>query len=351
MSLPPIGRRDFFAEAAGGLLLCTIAGKQFALDKEADVEGVAKTLDVPPKVQAARERALANPVQAQSVLAKAGTNREYWIQAEQVKWNIVPTGRDQMLGKDVKGKTKFTAYAYRPYSPNFAAPLGEATVPGPLIEANVGDTITIHFRNKLSTPVTIHPHGVKYSIDMDGAYKGKYTDPGGFVQKGDEMTYVWEAIPEAEGAWFYHDHGPMDPIPLYKGLFGPVIIRDPNKSQPDKEFFTGFHSFQPVATGLDQPFCCINGRAYAGNTPTFRANVGDDVAFHVYAIDDYFHTFHLHAHRWTPPTGGPMIDNITLGPGDGTTARFIEDNPGRWFYHCHVFSHLHQGMNGWYIVE
>jgi FtsP/CotA-like multicopper oxidase with cupredoxin domain len=29
----------------------------------------------------------------------------------------------------------------------------------------------------------------------------------------------------------------------------------------------------------------------------------------------------------------------------------VEDNPGRWFYHCHVFSHLHMGMNGWYLVR
>ncbi len=142
----------------------------------------------------------------------------------------------------------------------------------------------------------------------------------------------------------------MDPLPLYKGLLGPIIIRDPSKPQPDKEFFTAFHSFQPAATGLDQPFYCINGRAYAGNTPTFKTKVGDDVAFHVYAIDDAFHTFHIHGHRW-PDETGKTIDNVTIGPGDITTARFTEDNPGRWFYHCHVFSHLHQGMNGWYLVE
>ena len=133
------------------------------------------------------------------MLAKAGASREYWIQAEQVKWNIVPAGRDQMMGKQVKGKTKFTAYAYRAYSQDFAAPLGPATVPGPLIEAEVGDTIIVHFRNETASPVTIHPHGVQYSTDMDGAYKGKYTDPGGFVEQGDEVTYTWEAIPESVG--------------------------------------------------------------------------------------------------------------------------------------------------------
>ena len=28
-----------------------------------------------------------------------------------------------------------------------------------------------------------------------------------------------------------------------------------------------------------------------------------------------------------------------MGPNETITARFIEDNPGRWLYHCHVFTH------------
>ena len=55
-------------------------------------------------------------------------------------------------------------------------------MPGPLIEAEVGDTVVVHFRNKLKAPVTMHPHGIFYANEMDGAYKGKWTDPGGFVQ-------------------------------------------------------------------------------------------------------------------------------------------------------------------------
>ncbi len=119
---------------------------------------------------------------------------------------------------------------------------------------------------------------------------------------------------------------------------------------PDREFFVFFHSFQPVATGLPAPLYCINGKSYAGSTPTFRAKVGDSVAWHVVALDNDFHTFHVHGHRWVDPSGR-IIDNQTLGPGDSMRATYIEDNPGRWFYHCHVFSHLHQGMNGWYVVE
>lgn len=347
MDLGSADRRQFLS-GAGGLLLCTLGGQKVLTNERADVEALSGEIEVPPKVLEAQARP---DYSAQTVLAQAGATREYWIQAEAVKWDIVPRGRDEMMGKQVKGKTKFHAYAYRAYTANFAQPLGKATIPGPTIEANVGERIVVHFRNKLSTPVTIHPHGVLYSSDMDGAYKGRFTDPGGFVQKGDTFDYVWEATPESVGAWMYHDHGPMDPLPLYKGLFGNIIIRDPAEPRPDKDFFVAFHSFLPVTTGINRAFYCVNGRAYPGNTPTFRASVGQDVAWHVYALDDNFHTFHIHGHRWADDNGGKVIDNVTIGPGDIITARYTEDNPGRWFYHCHVFSHLHEGMNGWYLVS
>ena len=69
------------------------------------------------------------------------------------------------------------------------------------------------------------------------------------------------------------------------------------------EFFIFMHALQPVATDLAAAFGCINGRAYAGNTPTLESKVGDRVAFHVFALDNDFHTFHIHGHRWVDRTG------------------------------------------------
>jgi FtsP/CotA-like multicopper oxidase with cupredoxin domain len=31
--------------------------------------------------------------------------------------------------------------------------------------------------------------------------------------------------------------------------------------------------------------------------------------------------------------------------------RFTEDAPGRWLYHCHVMTHMEQGMVGYYLVS
>lgn len=345
-----LDRRGFLA-LTGGALICTIAGQEVSTDEgKIDVEGLADRVAVPPKVAAADWSGGQPGIRRLASLPAGGQTREYWIAAETMKWNIVPTHRDQMTNQKVKyGKTSFSAYGYRPYSAGFKKALGPATVPGPLIEAEVGDTVVVHFRNKLKAPVTMHPHGIFYANEMDGAYKGKWTDPGGFVQTNRTFTYVWEAQEGTEGSWFYHDHGPMDPLPVFKGLFGPLVVRAKGEPRPDAEFFVAMHTWDPSITGLKGTYYCINGKAYAGNTPTLEAHVGQRVAFHVYGLDNFFHTFHLHGHRWKEPDGR-VVDNKTFGPGDSFRAEFTEDNPGRWFYHCHVFNHLHQGMNGWYVV-
>lgn len=348
MSFDSFDRRSFLG-IAGGALVCTIGGKQFEINGNTDPKKLVAQVEVPPKVAAARN----DP--AISKASISGNRKEYWIQAEPVTWNIMPKRRDQMMGQSVAkkvGRTKGQAYAYRLYEPNFSKPIGPATVPGPLLDATVGDTLVVHFRNAIPYPCTMHPHGVFYSNEMDGAYKGYWTDPGGFVQRGRTFTYVWECPEGTQGTWLYHDHGPFETVCIPKGLFGPMVVRDPDEPKPDREFFLGFHTYLPgvVAPRQKSVLYAINGRAYTGNTPTLRAKVGDDVAMHVYGIDDDFHTFHVHGHRWQGP-GGTIEDNKTFGPGDSFRVRWIEDNPGRWLYHCHVFNHLHQGMSGWYIVD
>ena len=281
---------------------------------------------MPPKVAAA-DGAATPGARLLAGLPSGGQTREYWIAAEPVEWNIVPTHRDQMMAEKVKqGKTTFGAYGYRAYSAGFKSPLGKATVPGPLIDAEVGDTVVVHFRNKLGAPATMHPHGIFYANEMDGAYKGKWTDPGGFVQRNRTFTYVWEAREGTEGTWLYHDHGPMDPLPTFKGLFGPLVIRKRGEARPDNEFFLAFHTFDPSITGLRGTYYCVNGKAYAGNTPTLEAQVGQRVAFHVYGVDNFFHTFHLHGHRWSG-TGRPHRRQQDLRPGRVVPVRVRRGQP------------------------
>ena len=90
----------------------------------------------------------------------------------------------------------------------------------------------------------------------------------------------------------------------------------------------------------------IDGRAFVGNTPVFRAKVGELVQWDVMAIGSDFHTFHVHGHRWIT-ADGPR-DTQTVGPAESFRVRWVEDAPGTWLYHCHVEDHMMRGMIGIY---
>jgi hypothetical protein len=347
-----LDRRDFLGVAGGTALLCGIGGHPLTQTSARDVAQAD-----------AAARALSKPASARDPIDSAqfptpepqpgGQRREYWIAARSVMWDIAPTGRDEWMNHKIGGRRRFRALVYQLHDAGFANAIGPAAMPGPTLEAEVGDTIVVHFRNadeRFGQALTVHAHGVRYNPEYDGAYLGDFTRAGGFVAPGQEFTYTWEATPDSVGVWPYHDHGPNHTINSTRGLFGAVIVRPKGASTPDVEQVLVMHSFPPPVTLIDRLVECFNGRTGAGNTPTIRARVGQDVALHVYGGDANFHTFHVHGHRWRDGSGA-TVDCPTVGPNESMTARFTEDNPGRWLYHCHVASHQDAGMAGWYIVE
>jgi manganese oxidase len=175
MPVPPIGRRQFVA-SAGGTLFCTLAGHRISSNSKVDLDHLGASVPVPPKVAAAYEQGAHAEFVSDSAAAvtpaPGGQIREYWIKAVKTPWDIVPTHHDGMMDSKVTGKTRFTALAYRPYSPNFAKPLGPPQIPGPLLEAETGDTIVMHFRNEAGTPVTMHPHGIFSTTSMPSTCTG-----------------------------------------------------------------------------------------------------------------------------------------------------------------------------------
>lgn len=155
--------------------------------------------------------------------APAGRTREYWIQADAIKWNCVPNGRDDMMGTRFKpDDTTYWAVGYRAYTPNWdallpaSADLGpNAGVPGPIIRGRIGDTITVHFRNNdthYRFPYSMHPHGVRYGPDSDGSWLAAEPNrPGTAVAPGQSYTYTWTCLPGSLGTWVYHDHSKPQP--------------------------------------------------------------------------------------------------------------------------------------------
>lgn len=278
--------------------------------------------------------------------------REYWIKAENTEWDVVPNGRDVLMGTVIApAQRRFTAVVYRRYTPGWKRRMPNTAVsgdndgmPGPTITARVGDRVIVHFRNEDRTyrgRHSMHFHAFTYRPSSDGTFIPFVSGPGANVPVGGSFTYRLVAGPNSAGVWPYHTHSADMADGIARGLYGAVVILKPKERPPDRRFIV----YLTNTNGYDT----IDGRAFLGNTPTFHARVGQRVEFDVLTVGDVFHTFHVHGHRWFT-NGGVPTDTQTLGPGEAIRAAWTEDAPGTWYYHCHVESHQMNGMIGLYKV-
>jgi FtsP/CotA-like multicopper oxidase with cupredoxin domain len=289
--------------------------------------------------------------------ASAGSARtiDVWVAAVPIQWNIVPNGRDGITGEAVSpADSVISTVVYRRYSPHWRSPEENAPrssadgllIPGPLIQARVGDHLRIHFKNMDTlrrAPHSMHFHGVHYAPASDGAFVPGFSGPGANVAPGRSFTYNLVAGPDSAGVWPYHDHSPSMMDSIGGGMYGMLSILGRHEPAPDEEF-------EVVFAPLAKSFMTIDGRAFVGNTPVFHARVGDVVQWDVMAMGSDFHTFHVHGHRWVTPDGVAR-DTQTVGPAETFRLRWREDAPGTWLYHCHVEDHMMRGMIGIYRVS
>jgi FtsP/CotA-like multicopper oxidase with cupredoxin domain len=100
-------------------------------------------------------------------------------------------------------------------------------IPGPTIEARVGDVLELHLTNNLPEPTTIHWHGLRVPAAMDGT--DMVQNP---IQPGDTFVYRFR-LPDA-GTFWYHPHS-NETVQLERGLYGALIVRGPNEPTLDAE--------------------------------------------------------------------------------------------------------------------
>ena len=96
-------------------------------------------------------------------------------------------------------------------------------------------------------------------------------------------------------------------------------------------------------------------------TPILRAYRCDPVRIRlVHAGVKETHVFHLHVHQWRPvpdryfagPNPTPILDSVSIGPQTAMTiepmygAGSLHGAIGDVIWHCHLYSHFHEGMWG-----
>ena len=110
--------------------------------------------------------------------AASAATREYWVAAVPVTWNIVPNGRDAIMGMEYAPPTGLRDVVYRRFTTQLAqaaaptSPAGSGNsdlMPGPLIRARVGDKLRVHFKNldtAFNRPHSMHFHGVALQAEL-----------------------------------------------------------------------------------------------------------------------------------------------------------------------------------------
>jgi FtsP/CotA-like multicopper oxidase with cupredoxin domain len=368
------------------------------------------------------------PASAQETGSKtAGKTRTYYVAADEVNWNYAPTGRDEGMGMpfdeiaqlytvpgphrigSVYKKAIYREYTDESFSTLKTRPPEEQYLGllGPILRGEVGDTLRIVFKNNGTHPYSMHPHGVFYRKDSEGAdYNdgtGDADKTDGGVPPGGTHVYTWE-LRERSGPgpndpssvfWLYHSHA--DELrDVASGLFGGIIVTRRGSALPDgrpkdvdREFVNMYiaineneswylednirdhttdpqgvnrkesHLFTPagmagtvVGTGFIDTNVkwSINGYIY-GNMPLMTMKEGERVRWYVATLGDFNNAHTPHWHGNTVVVAGQRTDVLVVTSAQMITADMVPDAPGIWLYHCHISDHMLAGMMARYEVK
>ncbi len=94
-------------------------------------------------------------------------------------------------------------------------------VPGPTIEAQVGDVLEIRVTNHLPEPTVVHWHGLRIPAAMDGTERVQRP-----VAPGESFTYRFRV--QDAGTFWYHSHY-NETVQMERGLYGALIVRAPDE--------------------------------------------------------------------------------------------------------------------------
>jgi FtsP/CotA-like multicopper oxidase with cupredoxin domain len=330
-----------------------------------------------------------------------GKTHTYYIAADEVLWDYMPVGRnvtglpipeEELEGRSAAGK-KYLKAIYREYTDATFKTLKPRPpewehlgILGPLIRAEVGDTVTVVFKNntQMIPYCGMHPHGFAYAKTSEGAMYNDSSgvDKGGYVQPGKTYTYTW-LVPERAGpgpedpssiVWMYHSHF-AEEKEINAGLLGPIIVSRRGSTKPDgtpkdvdREFIAAFAIFDETASPyfdkrrypLNFNFAdpvfrklnllySINGLV-EGNLPVMTMKKGERVRWYLLASSNEDDVHGVHWHGQTVISNHMRTDVVSLGPMQMAVADMVPDNPGTWLLHCHVNEHLRGGMTALFKV-
>jgi len=262
------------------------------------------------------------------------------------------------------------------------------TIPGPTLMFEEGDSVELTLTNPGKSMngicntnpspentgalgrVSIHVHGIHYSIASDGTLGilNGLRDEG--VCPGESIKYHYTAGPGTAGTWPYHDHAlGLNPSGIYidgsetLGLFGNLVIE--SHTGKTVALVNGIPTKVNVADIAKDVFCYVTDDAfwcdeidYTNNAirtalwenPTIGAKDGDFIRFHLYGMGTDFHIFSLTGYEWLEPGTAQIIKDKKFGALENHVFT-IQAKNGIAEYRDTITSHLLSGMKGSFMVD
>ena len=317
-----------------------------------------------------------SPKDAKVTSSYEAQTRVYYIAAEKVMWDFAPSGKAEApWSKRTKyQKVRYIEYTDDSYSTKKEQPVWLGIL-GPIIRGVEGDTLKIVFMNKADKPYSMHPHGLLYTKNSEGAdHTAHHSEmdmngEGAKVLPGERYTYTWQVTdksapgPDEGGSkvWMYHSH--VDSVQdIYDGLVGPIIITsaehakvDGTPDDVDKEFVSMFFIFDESKEGMSDEVAeihkkhAINGTIF-DNLKGITMDKGDKVRWHLLGMGNEVDIHSAHWHGEVVSYQHQYTDVIELLPASMKSVDMVAENVGTWMFHCHVADHIKAGMTMEYQI-
>jgi nitrite reductase (NO-forming) len=229
------------------------------------------------------------------------------------------------------------------------------TVPGPVLRATQGDTVTIHLVNH---------SGVAHGIDIHAAQIAPNNHFGPIPPKTD-LTYTFRA--QYPGVFVYHCSAPPIVTHIANGMYGMMIV-DPAGGWPkahevmieQSEFYgdpddKGFIAGDSKRMMNERPDLVVfNGAVdkYAENpipikvgelVRIFFVNAGPNLTSTFHVIGAIFETVYRSGNPANPFHG---VQSFEVGPGDGAIFEFRVHEPGDYTFVDHAIARAYKGAIG-----
>ncbi|CAH2246888.1 ceruloplasmin [Pelobates cultripes] len=343
------------------------------------------------------------------VICKAGRIKTYYVAIKEIYWDYASSKMNNISGKSIADdeqastfllnntnrigriykKAVYLQYTDDSYKVEIKKPNWLGFL-GPIFRAEVGDTIIVHLKNFASRAYSLHPHGVEYTKEKEGALypdnNPELLKKGADVKPGDSYTYKWDAVlsqgpTEMEDDCVirtYHSHIETT-HDVYSGLVGALLIC--KEGYLDKGKYKSFEEFVMMFSVVDEnlswylddnikTFCTdpdsvdkedesfqesnkmhsINGYMF-GNLPGLSMCNNKKVKWYMFGMGNEVDIHSVYFYGQVLTLQHYRVDTINLFPATMVQGEMITDNIGKWLLTCQVNDHLEGGMQAIYEVR